>query len=80
MKHLSETGYYAGRRLCLSTEGDSVHAMYAPLHRDEFRKTVCPVCLGLWAMYAYDDTDDMPDWVASIRSSSGSDKPNGSES
>lgn len=48
--HLSETGFNAGRRLCLSTQEKSVHAAYAPLHRQEFRAGCCPECLKVWAL------------------------------
>lgn len=66
--HLSETGYYAGRRLCLAQDGQSVHAVYAPLHKEEFRQKVCPECLKSYAIYGYDEGDEMPDWVQKIRS------------
>ncbi len=66
--HLSETGFNAGRRLCLSTQEKSVHAAYAPLHRQEFRAGCCPECLKVWALEAYEDGDEMPDWVIKIRS------------
>lgn len=73
MIHLSETGLNAGRRLCFSQNGDSVHAMYAPLHNPEFRETVCLDCLRVWANEAYDDADEndgsMPDYIKEIRSS-----------
>lgn len=67
MIHLSETGLNAGRRLCLATDDESVHAMYAPLQKPEFRATVCPVCLKVWAMEAYDEGDEMPEYIKEIR-------------
>lgn len=66
--HLSETGYYAGRRLCLAQDGQSVHAVYAPLHKEEYRQRVCPECLKSYAIYGYDEGDEMPEWVHKIRS------------
>lgn len=54
--HLSETGYYAGRRLCLAQDGQSVHAVYAPLHKEEYRQRVCPECLKSYAIYGYDSS------------------------
>lgn len=73
MTHLSETGFHAGRRLCLAPrdgQSDSVHAMHAPLHNPEFRKQVCPECLKVWANEAYDDADEMPDYIREIRNQS----------
>jgi len=66
--HLSETGYHTGRRLCLARDGQSVHAVYAPLHKEEYRQKVCPACLKIYALEAYEDGDEMPDWVQKIRS------------
>ena len=43
--HLSVTGFEAGRRLCLATDGRSVHAAYAPLDKEPFRTACCPECL-----------------------------------
>lgn len=62
-KHLSETGCFAGRRLCQSNEGESVHAVYAPLANPDFRDKCCKQCLKVWASEAYVDGDEMPDWV-----------------
>ena len=71
MIHLTETGFHAGRRLCLTARDDgarNVHAAYAPLHLAEFRSQCCPDCLRVWALEAYDDDDtDMPDWVRAMR-------------
>ena len=70
MIHLTETGYHAGRRLCLTDRNDdaqNVHAAYAPLNNREFRAKVCPDCLRVWVSEAYDDGDDMPDWVEDAR-------------
>jgi len=70
MIHLTETGFYAGRRLCPTdcTDGDTtVHAVYAPLNRDEFRAKCCAHCLIVWAREAYEDGDDMPEWVRIAR-------------
>lgn len=71
MLHLTETGYYAGRRLCAARDykdGDrNVHAAYAPLHLESFRADCCPHCLRIWAFEAYDEDDDMPDYIRAIR-------------
>lgn len=70
MIHLTETGINAGRRLCLSDRNDgqrNVHAMYAPLNDPAFRKQCCPHCLNIWANEAYDDGDEMPEWVTEER-------------
>jgi hypothetical protein len=71
MIHLTYTGVYAGTLLCgkaRKLDDAHAHAVYAPLHKDEYRATVCPVCLKYYALDAYDDTDDdMPDWVKTIR-------------
>lgn len=67
MKHLSETGFYAGRRLCGATDGESVHAMYAPFNRPGFRANCCPECLKIWAVEAYDAGEEMPDYIKDIR-------------
>ena len=66
--HLTLTGFYAGRTLCGSErEGEEVHAMYAPLHKEEFRAKVCPECLREYALsYDDEDLDDAPDWVVVI--------------
>lgn len=65
--HLSETGFNAGRRLCESMEGRSVHAMYAPLANPVFRAKCCPACLKVWANQAYDEGDEMPDYIRELR-------------
>lgn len=70
MIHLSETGYHAGRLFCLGTKSEddtSVHGMYAPLHLADFRVKCCPDCLKVWAVEAYDEGDEMPDWVVDMR-------------
>lgn len=66
--HLTLTGPYAGQTLCGSErEGEEVHAMYAPLHKEEFRATVCPNCLREYALsFDDDELDDAPDWVTAI--------------
>lgn len=68
--HLSEIGRHAGRRLCLApddTAGRSVHAMYAPLHNPTFLSSVCETCLQVWALEAYDDDDEIPDYLIEVR-------------
>jgi hypothetical protein len=68
--HLTETGLHAGRRLCLTERSDgaqNAHAALAPLHLAEFRARCCHACLTVWAREAYDDTDEMPDWVLTMR-------------
>lgn len=70
MKHLTETGFHAGRRLCLTSRSDgadNVHAAYAPLHLADFRRDTCQQCLAIWAMEAYDDDEEMPDYIQAIR-------------
>lgn len=67
--HLSETGVHAGRRLCLAPKDQSrsVHAIYAPLHNPTFLATVCEKCLQTWALEAYDDGADVPDYLEEPR-------------
>jgi len=68
--HLSETGLHAGRRFCRAARDDgtrSVHAMYAPLQKPEFRATVCEACLTIWALEAYDDGETIPEYIAQLR-------------
>ena len=70
MIHLTETGFHAGRRLCLTDRADgdeNAHAVYAPLRFAEFRARVCPECLRVWANEAYEDGDEMPEWVTELR-------------
>lgn len=66
--HLTLTGYYAGKTLCGSErEGEEIHAMYAPLHKEEFRSKVCVECLREYALsYSDEDLDDAPDWIIEI--------------
>ena len=64
--HLSYTGFYAGTRLCgVSREvaPESTHAVYAPLHIPDYRAKCCDTCLDVYAEFAYDPEDEMPDWV-----------------
>ena len=71
MIHLTETGFHAGSRLCLTSRDDgaqNAHASYAPLHLSAFRAQCCDVCLSVWANEAYDDGDEMPEWVIEKRS------------
>jgi hypothetical protein len=68
--HLSETGLHAGRRLCLAPKDHSsrsVHAMYAPLHNPSFLASVCEKCLHVWALEAYEDGEDIPDYLVEPR-------------
>jgi len=67
--HLSETGFNAGRRLCISISGRSVHAMYAALDNPVFRASCCTKCLGIWANSAYEIGDEMPDYIRALRKS-----------
>jgi hypothetical protein len=70
MIHLTETGLHAGRRLCLTERSDgqrNVHAAHAPLHLSDFRRDCCQQCLEIWANEAYDDGDEMPDYIQKIR-------------
>lgn len=41
--------------------------MYAPLNNVDFRETVCAKCLSIWATEAYDDGDEMPEYIAEAR-------------
>lgn len=68
--HLSETGLYAGRRLCLAPQepsSRSVHAMYAPLSNPSFLATVCEKCLQVWALEAYEDGEKIPGYLVEAR-------------
>lgn len=65
--HLSDTGSRSGIRLCASTDNKSVHAVYAPLDKPEFRSVCCPTCMRVWANDAYEDGDEMPHWIVQIR-------------
>lgn len=69
--HLSETGLHAGRRLCLAPKGQSnsrsVHAMYAPLHNPTFLASVCEKCLHVWTLEAYEDGEEIPDYLVEPR-------------
>jgi hypothetical protein len=68
--HLSETGLHAGRRLCLAPTDQSsrsVHAIYAPLSNPTFLATVCEKCLHVWALEAYDDGENIPDYLVEPR-------------
>jgi hypothetical protein len=67
MMHLSETGLYAGRRFCGATNGESVHAIYAPFEKPEFRANCCASCMSIWANEAYADDDEMPDYIKEYR-------------
>lgn len=68
--HLSDTGLYAGRRLCLAPRDEnsrSVHALYAPLHNPTFLAKVCEKCLQIWALEAYDDNSEIPEYLIEAR-------------
>lgn len=68
--HLSETGLHAGRRLCLAPKDQSsrsVHAIYAPLHNPTFLANVCEKCLHVWVLEAYEDGEDVPDYLVEAR-------------
>lgn len=68
--HLSETGLHAGRRLCRASKDQSdrsVHAVYAPLHNPTFLASVCEKCLQVWALEAYVDGEDIPDYLVEPR-------------
>jgi len=70
MVHLTEMGFNAGRRLCLTSRNDgdqNVHASYAPIKNPKFRATCCAACLKTWADEAYDDCDEMPDYIVALR-------------
>lgn len=68
--HLSETGANAGRRLCGAPRADdnrSVHAIYAPLQNPTFLASVCHECLKIWAAEAYDEGDEIPQYLVPFR-------------
>ncbi len=68
--HLTEQGYHAGRRLCSAprTDGErNVHAAHAPLDNVMFRSDVCTACLLAYAREAYEEGDDMPDYIKRLR-------------
>lgn len=70
MIHLTETGVNAGRRLCLTNRNDgqrNVHAAHAPLHLSDFRKDCCQECMKIWADEAYDEGDEMPEYIQALR-------------
>ena len=70
MIHITETGFHAGRRLCLTPRDDgaqNVHASYASLRNPAYRANCCGACLKTWAVEAYDDGDDMPDYITALR-------------
>jgi hypothetical protein len=72
MIHLTETGFHAGRRLCLTPRHQddgsfNVHAAYAPLRDSDFRDDCCAACLKTWANEAYDVGDDMPGYITALR-------------
>lgn len=70
MIHLTEQGTNAGRRLCLTNRSDgsrNVHAAQAPLHLIDFRRDTCQQCLRIWAEEAYDERDEMPDYIRALR-------------
>jgi hypothetical protein len=41
--------------------------MYSPLHLADFRAKCCIDCLKVWANEAYDEGDEMPEWVKEAR-------------
>lgn len=68
--HLTSTGLFAGRRLCDSERDDgqrNVHYMHAPVENADFRAKCCPECLKFVANEAYEDGEEMPDWVVALR-------------
>ena len=68
--HLTYTGFDARSLLCGKPRdiGEHAHAVYAPLHKPEYRQIVCLDCLRVYARDAYDETDDdMPEWVQALR-------------
>ena len=70
MIHLTETGAHAGRTYCETPRehgGQYAHGAYAPLHLADFRAKCCAHCLTVWANEAYDETDEMPQWVRDTR-------------
>lgn len=70
MVHMTESGVNAGRRLCGASRDDgqrNVHAVLTPLHNATVREQICPACLKVWALEAYEEGDDMPDYIVDIR-------------
>jgi hypothetical protein len=69
MTHLTLTGFEAGRTLCGSTRetgGSYAHAVYAPLHKAEYRAGCCQQCLREWVASFEDDNDTPPTWAGEV--------------
>lgn len=68
LRHLTLTGFHAGKTLCGQPRGsEQVHAVYAPLHREEFRADTCKDCLREYALsFELDELPGAPEWVRKI--------------
>jgi len=67
VKHLTYTGFDAGRPLCGAPRdlaGVYEHAVYARMDTRERINSFCSGCLATWLSYAYDG-EDLPDWPIS---------------
>lgn len=67
MKHLTHTGFYAGKPLCgaaRESSSDYEHAIYAKFDTRERIDSFCKGCLATWLAFGYVD-DDLPDWPVS---------------
>jgi hypothetical protein len=68
MIHLTHTSFMAGQTLCgvpREANDQYAHAVYAPLHRMEYRLGVCPCCLKEYAL-SYDSDEEKPEWAVSL--------------
>lgn len=64
MKHLTYTGFDAGKPLCgapRNSSGSYEHAVYARLDSRERINGFCKSCLATWLAYAFDG-EPLPDW------------------
>jgi hypothetical protein len=65
VRHLSETGPGAARRLCGARGGEAYHAGYLPKASiaagEHAGETLCPACCEVW----FTDGDDgwVPEWM-----------------
>jgi len=70
--HLTYTSIADGETLCgvpRTVTGEYWHAVYAPLGQDRHRAKVCPECLKIYALAAWDIDDvEAPAWVVQFRS------------
>lgn len=65
MHHLTLTGFYAGETLCgtpRNNEDTYTHAVYSPLHKQEFRAKCCKECLKVY-LESYEEDEELPSWA-----------------